>query len=278
MKHENHTPIGAFKVRGGLTYLDALVRKQSDCAGIVTATSGNHGQSVTFAARRFDLPVTVVAPEPGAVEKKAAMSALGAQVIEHGANFNDAFDHAGDLARSSGWHFMPSFHPWLVLGVASYSLELFEAVPDLDTVYVPIGLGSGICGMIHVRDALNLKTKIVGVVPAAAPTYSLSFQAGRIVEAEIQPTILDSLINRTVAPLALDIIRQGAERIVEITDEQAVQALRFCFTATHNLAEPGGAAALAALWAERDRMAGRRVGVVLTGANADMASYRRYIG
>lgn len=277
VKHENHTPIGAFKVRGGLVYLDALVRQQPDVSGIVTATSGNHGQSVAFAARRHGLPVTIVAPEPGAVEKKAAMAALGAEVIEQGQTFNDAFDHAKALARSTQRHFMPSFHPLLVRGVASYSLELLGAVPDLDTVYVPIGLGSGICGMIHVRDALGLKTRIVGVVPAAAPTYARSFEAGEVLEAAIRPTILDSLINRRAAPLALDIIRAGAERIVEVSDDQVIEALRLYLTATHNLSEPGGAAALAALYAERAQMAGQRVGVVLTGANVDMAAYYRFI-
>ncbi|MHA1549245.1 MAG: threonine dehydratase [Alphaproteobacteria bacterium] len=277
VKHENHTPIGAFKVRGGLVYLDALIRHEPDVLGVVTATSGNHGQSVAFAARQYGLPVTVVAPEMGAVEKKAAMAALGAEVIEYGKNFNEAYDHAASLARSKRYHFMPSFHPLLVLGVASYSLELFGTVSDLDTVYVPIGLGSGICGMIHVRDALNLKTRIVGVVPAAAPTYTLSFKAGKVVPAEIKPTILGSLINERAAPLALDIIRQGAERIVEVTDGQVIEAMRLYFTATHNLAEPGGAAALAALWSEKHHMTGQRIGIVLTGANADMASFYRYI-
>ncbi|MCP4384074.1 MAG: threonine dehydratase, partial [Hyphomicrobiales bacterium] len=218
VKHENHTPIGAFKVRGGIVYLDALVRERPGTEGIVTATSGNHGQSVAFAAKRFGLSVTVVAPSVGAVEKKAAMAALGAEVIEYGKNFNDAFDHATALAESSGRHLMPSFHPLLILGVASYSLELFDAVPDLDVAYVPIGLGSGICGMLHARDALGLKTRIVGVTPASAPTYARSFAARTAVPADIQPTNLDSLINKRPAPLALDIILKGAERIVEVTD------------------------------------------------------------
>ena len=278
VKHENHTPIGAFKVRGGLVYLDALVRSVPDVPGIVTATSGNHGQSVAFAARLHDVPVTVVAPQPGAAEKKLAIAAFGAEVIEHGRNFNEAFDFATTLAESTGRHMMPSFHPLLVLGVASYSLELFGAVPDLDAVYVPIGLGSGICGMIHVRDALGLKTRIIGVVPAAAPTYARSFAAGRVVPAEIRPTILDSLINREPAPLALEIICKGAERIVEVADDQVADAMRLIFTTTHNIAEPGGAAALAALCADREQLAGQRVGVVLTGANSDMAFFHRVIG
>lgn len=274
LKHENQTPIGAFKIRGGITYLDALVREEPDVPGIVTATSGNHGQSVAFAARIHRLPVTVVAPRPGAVEKKKAMAALGAEVVEHGENFNDAFDHAVALARSTGRHLLPSFHPLLVLGVASYSLELFDAAPDLDVVYVPIGLGSGLCGMIHVRDALGLATRLVGVVPEAAPTYHRSFAAKTAVPVEMQPTILDSLKNKTTAPLALDIILNGAERVVTVSDTAAAAAVRLCFKTTHNLVEPGGAAALAALHAERDALACRRVGAVLTGANADMAEYR----
>ncbi len=274
LKHENQTPIGAFKVRGGITYLDALKREQPDVPGIVTATSGNHGQSVGFAGRIYGVPITVVAPRPGAVEKKAAMAALGAELVEHGENFNDAFEHAVALAESTGKHLMPSFHPLLVLGVASYSLELFDAVQDLDVVYVPIGLGSGICGMIHVRDALGLKTRIVGVVPSAAPTYHRSFAAREALPVEMGPTILDSLMNKRPSPVALEVILKGAERIVEVTDEEALAAVRLCFKSTHNLVEPGGAAALAALYKERESLAGGRAGAVMTGANVDMAKFR----
>jgi threonine dehydratase len=269
VKHENHTPVGAFKVRGGLVYVDDLFRSQPGVAGIVAATRGNHGQSVAFAAGRYGRAVAVVAPFGNSVEKNRAMRALGAELIERGHDFQAALEAAADITEERGWHFMPSFHQLLVQGVSSYSLELLRAVPDLETLYVPIGLGSGICGAIAVRDALNLRTRIVGVVSTAAPAYARSLEAGRVISHEVTTRIADGIACRTPVAEALEIIRRGAERIVLVSDEEVEEAMRAIYEDTHNVAEGAGASALAALLQERHRMAGRAVGFVLTGANVD---------
>jgi threonine dehydratase len=269
VKHENHTPVGAFKVRGGLVYMDDLFRSQPGVAGIVAATRGNHGQSVAFAAGRYGRAVAVVAPLGNSVEKNRAMRALGAELIERGHDFQAALEAAADIASERGWHFMPSFHPLLVRGVSSYSLELFRAVPDLDTLYVPVGLGSGICGAIAVRDALNLRTRIVGVVSTAAPAYARSIEAGQVISHEVTTRIADGIACRTPVADALEVIRAGAERIVLVSDDEVEEAMRAIYEDTHNVAEGAGACALAAVLQDRRRVAGRVVGVVLTGANVD---------
>ena len=273
VKHENHTPIGAFKLRGGLVYLDALRRARPEVKGIVTATRGNHGQSVAFAAARLGLAATIVVPHGNSVEKNAAMVALGATLVEAGHDFQAAYEHAIGLAERDGLRLVPSFDPLLVRGVASYSLELLRAVDGLATVYVPIGLGSGICGMIAARDALGLTTEIVGVVAAEAPTYALSFAAGDPVSTNTADTIADGLACRVPNAAALDIIRRGASRIVTVDDDAIRDAMRILFTDTHNLAEGAGAAALAAALQERDRLRGRRVAVVQSGGNIDRALF-----
>jgi threonine dehydratase len=269
VQHENHTPVGAFKVRGGLVYMDDLFRSQPDVRGIVAATRGNHGQSVAFAAGRYGRAVAVVAPFGNSIEKNRAMRALGAELIERGHDFQAALEAAAEIAADRGWHFMPSFHPLLVQGVSSYSLELFRAVPDLDTVYVPIGLGSGICGAIAARDALNLRTRIVGVVSAAAPAYARSLEAGRLISHDVTTRIADGIACRTPVAEALATIRAGAERVVLVSDDEIEDAMRAIYEDTHNVAEGAGASALAALLQERHRMAGRAVAIVLTGANVD---------
>ncbi len=275
VKHENHTPVGAFKVRGGLVYLDDLARRSPPVSGIVTATRGNHGQSVAFAAARHGLPVAVVVPFGNSESKNRAMKALGAELLERGRDFQDALDSARAIADERGWHFMPSFHPLLVRGVASWALEFMRAVPDLHTLYVPIGLGSGICGAIAVRDLLNLRTRIVGVVSAGAPAYARSLQAGRLVSQEVTTQIADGLACRTPVPEALEIIGKGAERVLEVRDEEVEAAMRAIYDDTHNVAEGAAAAALAAVLQERERIAGQRVGIVLTGANVDGAVLAR---
>ncbi|MGB2714510.1 MAG: threonine dehydratase [Vicinamibacterales bacterium] len=271
VKHENHTPVGAFKIRGGLVYFDDLLKGGEQIGGVIAATRGNHGQSVAYAARRSGTPVAVVVPHGNSVSKNRAMRALGAEIIERGYDFQSSFEAALAIAGERGWHMMPSFHELLVRGVATYSLELFRAVPALDTLYVPIGLGSGICGAIAVRDALNRTTQIVGVVAAEAPAYARSFALGQPISHDVTTRIADGIACRTPEPTAFEILRRGVERIVEVTDDEIEGAMRAVYDDTHNVAEGAGAAGLAALLQERDRIRGRVVGFVLTGANVDAA-------
>ena len=277
VKHENHTPIGAFKVRGGLIHLERLAREKSAPHGIVSATRGNHGQSLAYAGRRFGVPVTIVVPVANSAEKNAAMRALGARLIEHGADFDAARIEAMRLAQQEGLAFAPSFHRDLMLGVSTWALELFEAAPDLDLLYVPIGLGSGICGAILARDLLGLKTEIVGVQSVNAPSYALSFAAGHVMETDSADTKADGLATRVPDPAALAIIAKGAARIVTVTDDEIAAAIRAYWTDTHNLAEGAGASPLAALLQERDRMAGRKIGVPLCGGNIDLALFESWV-
>jgi threonine dehydratase len=277
VKHENHAPTGAFKVRGGLVYLAHLRRDLPMVSGIVCATRGNHGQSVGFAARRHGLRAVVVAPHGNSVEKNAAMRALGVELLERGHDFQSASEAADVIAEERGWHRMPSFHPFLVAGVGSYALELLRAVQDLDTVYVPIGLGSGICGMLAARTALGHHTKVVGVVSALAPAYARSFAARRAVSHDASTRIADGLACSTPDPLALELINAGVERIVEVTDDEVEAAMCALFTDTHNVAEGAGAAALAALMQERSAMRGKRVAIVVTGGNVDRQVFARVL-
>ncbi|MEQ8858675.1 MAG: threonine dehydratase [Pseudomonadales bacterium] len=269
LKHENHTPAGAFKVRGGLVFMDQLARDGALPAGLITATRGNHGQSIPFAARRHGVPVTVVVPEGNSREKNGCMHGWGAELVVHGVDFDEARKEAARLADARGLMFVPSFHPALVMGVASYGLELFRAVPGLDVVYVAIGMGSGICGLIRTRDLLGLDTEIVGVVSDRAPAYARSVAAGRVVETDTARTFADGMACRMPNAGAVDYIRRGAARVLEVSDDEIAQAMRDLYRATHNVAEGAGAAALAALNREADRQRGRRVGVILTGGNVD---------
>lgn len=269
VKHENHTPTGAFKVRGGLVYLDALKRREPSLPGLVTATRGNHGQSLALAAGRFGLPLRILVPHGNSREKNAAMRAFGAEVVEYGRDFDEAREEAGRQAEAEGLHFVPSLHPDLVRGVATYALELFEAVPDLRRVYVPIGMGSGICGLIRARDLLGLDTEIVGVVAQGADAYARSVEEGRLVTTERADTLADGMACRVPQAMALEMIRQGAKRLVRVDDEAVRQAIRAYHEDTHNVAEGAGAAALAALIQERESNRGQRVAVVLSGANID---------
>jgi len=199
-KHENHTPVGSFKVRGGLVYFDRLKRERLQVRGIVTATRGNHGQSLAFGGARAGVPVTIVVPYGNSHEKNAAMQSFGAKLIEHGRDFDDAKEAAIRIAQESELEYAPSFHRDFVIGVATYAHELFSAADDLETVYVPIGLGSGICGVIGTRDALGLPTKIVGVVSKAANAYLRSFDAGRIMPTNSALTFADGMAVRVPDP------------------------------------------------------------------------------
>jgi len=273
VKHENHTPIGAFKIRGGLVYLDAVRRLQPDISGVVTATTGNHGQSIALAAARLGLDATIVVPYGNSVEKNRAMAGFGAQLVEAGHDFQAASEHASELAERDNRHFVRSYDPLLVRGVASYALELFRAVPGLDVVYVPIGLGSGISGVIAAREALGLTCEIVGVVAEGAPTYALSFAAGKPVSTNSVDTMAGGLAVRVPDPEALEIILRSAARIVAVTEAEMRRAMRILFSDTHNVAEGAGAAPLAAAVQERDRLAGKRVAVIQSGGNVDRALF-----
>lgn len=274
VKHENHNPTGAFKVRGGLTFLahtlaDARDTRRPVPAGLISASRGNHSQSLAFAGRAHGVPVTIVVPEGNSADKNRATEAYGAEVVVHGGDFQESVEHAGALALERGLLAVPSFHPWLVQGVATYAAELHERVPDLDVVYVPVGMGSGICANIAVRDLLGRPTEIVGVVTERAPAYALSFEAGEPVATPTADTFVDGVACRTPHPDAVRVIRAGAARFVRVSEEQAAAAMALMYRCTHNLAEPAGALALAGLLAERDRVGGKRVAIVHTGGNAD---------
>lgn len=278
VKHESHTPIGAFKVRGGLTYLDRLRREQPDVPGIISATRGNHGQSLAFAASRAGIPATIYVPHGNSVEKNRAMQAFGARLVEHGDDFQAAREEAYREADRAGLHIVPAFHRNLVLGVATYALELFRASPDLDVLYVPIGQGSGISGCILARDLLGLKTEIVGVQSTEAPAYALSFAAGTLVKTNSSDTLADGMATRVPDEEALAIIRKGASHIVQVTDDEIGAAIRAYWTDTHNLAEGAGAAALAAACQEKNKLGGKCVGLILSGGNIDFDLFQRWVG
>jgi threonine dehydratase len=274
VKHENHAPTGAFKVRGGITYVDWLRRTQPDCPGIVTATRGNHGQSQARAATAAGLRAVIYVPHGNSTEKNAAMRAYGAELVEFGDDFDAAKDEAIRVAKAEGLHRVPPFHRELVRGVATYGLEMFRNGPPLDAVYVPIGAGSGICGVIAARDALGLETEVIGVVSTEAQTALLSVGAGRPVATNSARTFADGIAVRVPVEEALAVYGPGAARIVAVSDAQIAAAARVLFTDTHNLAEGAGAAGLAALLAERERMAGGRVAVILSGGNIDLPKFR----
>ncbi|MGZ5932926.1 MAG: threonine dehydratase, partial [Rhizomicrobium sp.] len=277
VKHENHTPTGSFKARGGLVYVDALRRQGSLPSGLVTATRGNHGQSVAVAAVRNGLPCIVVVPQGNSAEKNAAMEAFGAELMIAGNDFDESRVVAARIERERGYHLIPAFHREIVKGVATYAQELFAVWPDLDVIYVPIGMGSGICGLITVRDLLGLKTEIIGVVADNAPAFALSWEAGRPIPTASARTFADGMACRDPQTEPFEIIRNGAARIVRVNDDEIADAIRIIYTDTHNIAEGAGAAALAALIKDSARQAGRRVGIILCGGNIDMPVFRQVL-
>src|ERR1700721_1977944 len=277
VKHENHTPIGAFKVRGGLVYVDRLKRERPGTAGLISGTRGNHGQSLAFAASRYRTPVTIYVPHGNSAEKNRAMRAFGATLVEHGEDFQSAREEAERRAKLDGLEFVPSFHRDLVMGVATYALELLRKVGDLDVLYVPIGQGSGICGCILARDLLGLTTEIVGGQSPEAASYALSFAAGTVVTTETSNTLADGMATRVPDPDALAIIREGASRIVQISDGEVAAAIRAYWTDTHNLAEGAGAPALAAALQDKPKIRGKRVGLILSGGNIDFDLFNQWV-
>jgi threonine dehydratase len=269
VKHENHTPVGAFKARTAVIYAAELFRGTTGITGLVTATRGNHGQSVALAARRFDVPAYVVVPRGNSPEKNAAMRAQGAQLIEFGSDYQESKEHAKQLAEERGWHFVPSYHRNIVKGVGTYWVEFFSAVSDLDVVYVPIGQGSGISSCAAVRNGMNLRTKIVGVVAEGAPAYKLSFEAGRKIAAPVTTLLADGMACRVPDDESLAVVLENVDHVVQVSEEEIRQAMKILFTDTHNLAEGAGAAALAAALKEKPALQHKRVGLVLTGGNVD---------
>ncbi len=273
VKHENHTPTGAFKIRGGITFIDWLKRSHPKVAGIVTATRGNHGQSQARAATVAGLKAKILVPHGNSAEKNVAMRAFGAELVEFGSDFDEARVEAMRVADAENLFLVPPFHRELVLGVATYALELFGEAANLDTVYVPIGCGSGICGVITMRDALGLKTRIVGVVSTEAQAAKLSFESGRLIETNSARTLADGMAVRVPVAEAFEIYSKGADRIVAVSDDDIAEAMRIFFRDTHNVAEGAGAAALAALLKERDEMRGKTIGLILSGGNVDLPVY-----
>jgi threonine dehydratase len=277
VKHENHQMTGAFKVRGGLVYVDRMKRERPHVPGLVSATRGNHGQSIAYAGRRHGVPVTIFVPHGNSVEKNRAMRAFGAELIEAGNDFDAARLAARSFAVDNAHEMVPSFHRDLVLGVATYALELLTAEPELDVLYVPIGLGSGICGCVMARDLLGRRTEIVGVQASAAPAYALSLAMGRTVTTPTCDTRADGIATRVPDEQALAIIQRGVARIVQVSEDEIADAIGIYWTDTHNLAEGAGAAPLAAALKERERLGGKRVGLVLSGGNIDMALFTEWV-
>ncbi len=269
LKHENHTPVGAFKIRGGLTYFDQLAQRGALPREVVSATLGNHGQSMGWAARRHGVACTIVVPHGNSVEKNAAMRALGVALVEHGEDFQEAREHALQIAAERGAHMVPSFHTDLLRGVSTYWWEFFRAVPQLDVVYVPIGQGSGACSAIAAKRALGHRARVVGVVSSHATTYADSIAAGHVVESPVTTQLADGMACRVADQGALDILMPHLDHTVQVSDDEVAAAMRHLFADTHNVAEGAGAAALAAALQERGQLQGQVVGLALTGGNVD---------
>lgn len=277
MKHENHTPVGAFKVRGALIYMDWLRKEVSGLKGVAAATRGNHGQGVAMAARLNGISCVIVVPHGNSVEKNRAMKAQGAELVEHGEDFQESLEFARGLAQERGFTMVDSFHECLVLGTASYALEFFEAAPAMERIYVPIGLGSSICGVSAARNALGLKTEIVGVVASESPSYALSFAQRKVMEAPARTAIADGLACRKPNAAAMEVIWENVARIVEVSDEAIEDAMRAIYQDTHNLAEGAAAAALAGAIEEEKANRNQRIGVILTGGNVDANVFARVL-
>ena len=277
VKHENHTPTGAFKIRGGLVYLNGLAQDAAGVSGVIAATRGNHGQSVGLAARRYGIAATIVVPQGNSKEKNAAMQALDVRLIEHGREFQDSREYAAELAQRDGLHMIPSFHRDLVSGVATYWMELLRAQPDLDVLFVAIGQGSGICAAVAARRALNLRTRIIGVVSAHALAYKLSFEQGKKIAAPVTTLIADGMACRVPDDAALAVILNQVDEVVAVSDDEVEDAMKLYFTATHNVAEGAGAAALAAAMQMRERLQGQRIGLTLSGGNVDHDMFARIL-
>jgi threonine dehydratase len=274
VKHENATPTGAFKVRGGLVYLARLLAA-GPVGGVITATRGNHGQSLAYAGRAHGVPVTVVVPEGNSPDKNEAMAAWGAELIVHGRDFQESREHMAAVAAERGLVAVPAFHRDLVAGVATYALELYEQAPDLEVLYVPVGQGSGICANIAVRDLLGSGAQVVGVVADGAPAHALSFEAGCVVTTPQADTFVDGVATRVPDPAAVEMMVRGAARFVRVSDTATEQAMRILWQTTHQMPEPAGAIALAGLLADAERPRAAVAATVMSGGNCDGDIVRR---
>ena len=271
VKHENHTPVGAFKIRGGLTYFDQLSQRGELPREVMSATRGNHGQSIAWAARQHGVACSIVVPRGNSLEKNAAMRALGATLIEHGDDFQESREHAMALAAERGAHMVPSFHADLLRGVSTAWWEYFRAVPKMDVVYVPVGQGSGACSAIAAKLALNHPVRIVGVISAHATTYADSMAAGHVVASPVSTVLADGMACRVADQAALDVLSPHLDHLVQVSDTEVAEAMRMLFADTHNVAEGAGAASFAAAWQERAALRGQVVGTTLCGGNVDSA-------
>jgi threonine dehydratase len=269
VKHENHTPTGSFKARTAIAYAAELFKHSTGIKGLITATRGNHGQSVALAGQRFNVPVTIVVPHGNSSEKNAAMRGQDATLIEFGDDYQAAREHAQQLAKEQHLQMVPPYHRDIVKGVASYWVEFLEAVPDLDIAYVPVGMGSGISAACAVRNGMNLRTQIVGVVSDGAPAYALSFAAGKKIEAPVTTKIADGMACRIPDDEPLEIMRENVDHVVTVSDDDIRRAMKIYFTDTHNAVEGAGAASLAAALKEKAVLKGKKVGLILSGANVD---------
>ena len=278
VKHENHTPTGAFKVRGGVYLLHQLMNSTNPPKGLISATRGNHGQSLSFSCKKAGLPLTIVVPENNNEDQNRAIKSFGTNLIIHGKDFEAARQHSLELQKESGFLPVPPFCKELVMGVATYAYEFLSELKDLDTIYVAVGMGSGICGLIQTRDLLGLKTKIVGVVAEGAPTFALSFAAKKIINTDSANTIADGVATSAPMKEAFDMILKGADRIVTVSDDQIKHAMYQYYQTTHNLAEGAGATPLAGLLKEKELMEGKKVGVILSGGNIDFDRYSQFVG
>ncbi len=278
LKHENHSPLGAFKLRTAMVYIDWLKREHPGITAVVAATRGNYGQGIASAAARFGLKATIVVPHGNSREKNRAMQALGAELVEHGEDFQAALEYSRELASRAGAHHAPAFHRTLAVGAGTYALEMFETAPELDTIYVPVGMGSSICGMAAARKALGLKTKIVGVTAKAAPATALSFAAGHVVPHAVSSTVADGVSCRIPVEDALEVMLKYVERFVEVGEDEIRTAMRAIYEDTHNVAEGAGAVTTAAILQERTRIAGKRVGAIITGGNVDREVFASILG
>jgi threonine dehydratase len=276
VKHENHTPLGAFKMRGGLVYGHKFLEQYPDTQGFITATKGNHGQSVAYVAKQYGLKSTIVVPTNNSQCTNAAMQALGAEVISHGLTIADSMAYAAELVQQRPhWHQVPAYHPWLIQGVATYALELFEAAPPLDAVFVAVGKGSGISGVLALRNALQLDTQVIGVVAEGAPAYANAFASGQPYHSASVNTLACGVAIPSTEPVSLQVIREGASEVLAVSDELILKGMRLYYDTTHNVACGAGAIALAGLLSQQERWAGKRVGVILSGSNVDASVWQR---
>ena len=276
VKHENHNPTGAFKIRGGLNLIASLSAEER--RGVITASTGNHGQSIAYASQREGVPCTIVVPRGNNPEKNAAMRALGAEVIEFGRDFDEAREKVEQMQHERGLRYVHSANePLLIAGVATYALEIFDDLPDVDVVLVPIGGGSGACGCSIVRTGIGSRAKVIGVQAAGADAFARSWRTHTRVVGDKADTFAEGMATRVTFDLPFGILQRELDDVVTLGEDELAEGVRLALRATHNLAEGAGGSALAAALKLRDRLAGRKVVCVMSGGNIDRATLRRVL-